>query len=133
VYCLARDVHSTSSFGGGGVGTSLSGSIILLGSQYLPARRVHLGQCGTDGVESDEPVRFDPCIMVAPGAEFIRPGAESVAGSGAVTGDRQPPPVPWRHRGDRRIHPPVRWSAVVSDPALPLACIAASVPVVLSQ
>jgi hypothetical protein len=74
------------------------GSIILLGSQYLPARRVHLGQCGTDGVESDEPVRFEPCIMVAP-------GAESVAGSGAVAGDRQPPPVPWRHRGDRRIHP----------------------------
>jgi hypothetical protein len=57
------------------------GSIILLGSQYLPARRVHLGQCGTDGLESDQPVRFEPCIMVAPGAEFSRPGAESVAGS----------------------------------------------------
>jgi hypothetical protein len=69
--------------------------------------------------------------MVDPGAEFIQPGDESVAGSGAVAGDHQPP-VLWRRRGDRRIHHREEISGV-SDLSPPLSGILASVSVVLSQ
>lgn len=76
-------------------------------------------------------MRFQPWIMVDPGAEFIQPGDESVAGSGAVAGDHQPP-VLWRHRGDRRIRHREEISGV-SDPSPPSPGIPASASVVLSQ
>jgi hypothetical protein len=76
-------------------------------------------------------MRFQPWIMVDPGAEFIQPGDESVAGSGAVAGDHQPLVL----GGTAVIAACITAgrSAVVSDPAPPLPSIPASASVVLSQ
>ena len=77
--------------------------------------------------------RSRPAGARAAGGQLIQPPRETVAGPGTVAGDHQPPPVPARNRGDRRVQHgggDQRWCLL---PAEPGRSIPASASAVLSQ
>jgi hypothetical protein len=51
-----------------------------------------LAQVPADGVDQ---------LVAGPPRQLVQAGDEIVAGTGAVAGDHQPPPVPWRQGGNR--------------------------------